>query len=52
LVDRSLDPDQATLFVIDGAEALRRAIKDVFGPDGVLADQRNGGPARPPLRRR
>jgi transposase-like protein len=31
LVDRGLDPDQAILFVIDGAKALRRAIKDVFG---------------------
>jgi transposase-like protein len=31
LVDRGLDPEQAILFVIDGAKALRRAIKDVFG---------------------
>jgi transposase-like protein len=31
LIDRGLDPEQAILFVIDGAKALRRAIKDVFG---------------------
>jgi putative transposase len=31
LVDRGLDPEQAILFVIDGARALRRAINDVFG---------------------
>ena len=31
LVDRGLDAEQAILFVIDGAKALRRAIKDVFG---------------------
>jgi transposase-like protein len=31
LVDRGLDPGQAILFVIDGAKALRRAIRDVFG---------------------
>jgi putative transposase len=31
LVDRGLDPEQAILFVIDGAKALRRAINDVFG---------------------
>ena len=30
LVDRGLDPHQAILFVIDGAKALRRAVKDVF----------------------
>ncbi len=35
LVDRGLDPEQAILFVIDGAKALRRAIKDVFGEHGV-----------------
>src|SRR3954469_12237714 len=31
LVDRGLDPEQAILFVIDGAKALRRGIRDVFG---------------------
>jgi putative transposase len=31
LVDRGLDPEQGILFVIDGAKALRRAIRDVFG---------------------
>jgi putative transposase len=31
LVDRGLDPGQAILFVIDGAKALRKAIKGVFG---------------------
>jgi putative transposase len=31
LVDRGLDPTQATLFVIDGGKAPRRAIRDVFG---------------------
>lgn len=31
LVDRGLDPGQAILFVIDGAKALRKAIKTVFG---------------------
>src|SRR5215212_10754498 len=31
LVDRGLDPEQAILFVIDGAKALRKAIRDVFG---------------------
>jgi transposase-like protein len=31
LVDRGLDPEQGILFVIDGAKALRKAVKDVFG---------------------
>jgi putative transposase len=31
LVDRGLDPEQGILFVIDGARALRKAIRDVFG---------------------
>ena len=31
LVERGLDPEQAILFVIDGAKAPRRAMKDVFG---------------------
>ena len=36
LVDRGLDPDQAILFVIDGATALRRAITDVFGEHALV----------------
>jgi putative transposase len=31
LVERGLDPEQGILFVIDGAKALRRAIRNVFG---------------------
>ena len=31
LVERGLDPDQGILFVIDGAKALRKAIRNVFG---------------------
>lgn len=31
LVDRGLDPEQGMLFVIDGAKALRKAIRTVFG---------------------
>jgi transposase-like protein len=36
LVDRGLDPAQAILFVIDGAKALRRAIRDVFGEHALV----------------
>jgi putative transposase len=36
LVDRGLDPQQAVLFVIDGAKALRKAIKDVFGEHALV----------------
>jgi putative transposase len=36
LVDRGLDPDQAILFIIDGAKALRKAIKDVFGEHALV----------------
>jgi transposase-like protein len=36
LVDRGLDPEQAILFVIDGAKALRRAIRDVFGGHALV----------------
>jgi len=36
LVDRGLDPEQGILFVIDGAKALRRAIKDVFGEHALV----------------
>jgi transposase-like protein len=31
LVERGLDPEQGTLFVIEGAKALRKAIRNVFG---------------------
>ncbi len=31
LVDRGLSTDRPILFVIDGAKALRKAIRDVFG---------------------
>ncbi len=31
LVERGLDPEQGILFVIDGAKALRKAIRSVFG---------------------
>ena len=33
LVDRGLDVEQGMLFVIDGAKALRKAIRQVFGND-------------------
>ena len=36
LVDRGLDPEQAILFVIDGAKALRKAIKGVFGEHALV----------------
>jgi len=36
LVDRGLDPEQSILFVIDGAKALRRAIRDVFGEHALV----------------
>ena len=37
LVDRGLSNERAVLFVIDGAKALRKAIRDVFGDDhGVV----------------
>jgi putative transposase len=36
LIERGLSTEQATLFVIDGSKALRRAIRDVFGPLGVV----------------
>jgi putative transposase len=31
LVERGLDPEQGILFVIDGAKALRKAIRSVLG---------------------
>jgi transposase-like protein len=36
LVERGLDPELARLFVIDGAQALRSAIRKVFGDRGVV----------------
>jgi transposase-like protein len=36
LVDRGLDPEQAILFVIDGAKALAKAIREVFGEQALL----------------
>ena len=36
LIDRGLDQDRARLFVIDGAKALRSAIRKVFGDLGVV----------------
>ena len=36
LVDRSLVPGQAILFVLDGGKALRRAIRDVFGERALV----------------
>ena len=35
LVERGLDPEQGILFVIDGAKALRKAIRTVFGDAAV-----------------
>ena len=36
LVERGLDPEQGILFVLDGAKALRKAIRQVFGDDVVV----------------
>ncbi len=36
LADRGLDPEQAILFVIDSAEALAKAIREVFGEHALL----------------
>jgi transposase-like protein len=36
LVDRGLDQERARLFIIDGAKALRSAIRKVFGALGVV----------------
>jgi putative transposase len=36
LVDRGLDPEQGILFVIDGAKALRKATRSVFGQRAVV----------------
>jgi len=36
LVERGLDPGRARLWVIDGAKALRRAIRDLFGETALV----------------
>ena len=36
LVDRGLDPEQGILFVVDGAKALAKAIREVFGEHALL----------------
>jgi transposase-like protein len=36
LITRGLDPERARLFVIDGAKALRSAIRKIFGSLGVV----------------
>ena len=36
LIERGLSTEQATLFVIDGSKALRKAVRDVFGPLGIV----------------
>jgi transposase-like protein len=36
LVERGLDPEQGILFVIDGAKALRKAIRTVFGQEAPV----------------
>lgn len=36
LVERGLDPEQGILFVLDGAKALRKAIRQVFGDDVMV----------------
>jgi transposase-like protein len=36
LVNRGLPADRPLLFVVDGAKALRKAIRDVFGEAGVV----------------
>ncbi len=41
LVERGLDPEQGMLFVIDGAKALRKAIRTVFGDVPVQRCQRH-----------
>jgi putative transposase len=40
LVERGLDPEQGILFVIDGAKALRKAIRTVFGDAPVRGRSR------------
>jgi transposase-like protein len=36
LVERGLDPERVRLWVIDGAKALRRAIRDLFGETALV----------------
>lgn len=36
LIDRGLDPERSRLWVIDGAKALRRAIRDLFGEAALV----------------
>jgi transposase-like protein len=36
LVERGLDPERSRLWVIDGAKALRRAIRDLFGEAALV----------------
>ena len=36
LVERGLDPAQGILFVLDGAKALRKAVRSVFGPGAMV----------------
>jgi transposase-like protein len=36
LVERGLDPEQGILFVLDGAKALRKAVRSVFGGAAVV----------------
>jgi putative transposase len=36
LVERGLDSQQTYLFIIDGSKALRKAIKVIFGPRGIV----------------
>jgi transposase-like protein len=36
LIDRGLDPERGRLWVIDGAKALRRAIRDLFGEAALV----------------
>ena len=36
LVERGLDPEQAILFVLDGAKALRKAVRSVFGEAAMV----------------
>ena len=52
LVERGLDPEQGMLFVLDGAKALRKAIRTVFGdaPRPALCPAQGAQRARPPPR--
>ena len=53
LVDRGLDPEQGILFVIDGAKALRKAIRDGLRrarPGAAVRPAQGAKRARPPAR--